>query len=99
MLKMGTQPGSSTSPRKGALRHPLWDGYLKHCERALRLYNIISGTAGGRKFQKKKYIEPIETKCLWMDVTHLFEEFFNVLTKKGKLTNSLTNSQINQLTN
>ena len=38
------------------------------------LHNIISGTAGGRKFQKEKHIEPIEMKRLWFDVTHLFEE-------------------------
>ena len=36
--------------------------------------NIISGTAGGRKFQKRKHIEPIEMERLWFDVTHLFEE-------------------------
>ena len=36
--------------------------------------NIISGTAGGRKFQKTKHIEPIEMERLWFDVTHLFEE-------------------------
>ena len=41
-----------------------------------KLYNtnIISGTAGGRKFQKRKHIEPIEMERLWFDVTHLFEE-------------------------
>ena len=38
------------------------------------LHNIISGTAGGRKFQKRKHIEPIEMERLWFDVTHLFEE-------------------------
>ena len=43
--------------------------------RAIRQYcNIISGTAGGRKFQKRKHIEPIEMERLWFDVTHLFEE-------------------------
>ena len=36
--------------------------------------NIISGTAGGRKFQKRKHIEPIEMERFWFDVTHLFEE-------------------------
>ena len=39
-----------------------------------KIYNIISGTAGGRKFQKRKHIEPIEMERLWFDVTHLFEE-------------------------
>ena len=38
--------------------------------------NIISGTAGGRKFRKKN-IEPIEMKRLWFDVTYLFEELLN----------------------
>ena len=38
--------------------------------------NIISGTAGGRTFRKKK-IEPIEIKRLWFDVTYRFEEFLN----------------------
>ena len=37
-------------------------------------YNIISGKAGGRKFQNRKHIEPIEMVCLSFDVTHLFEE-------------------------
>ena len=40
----------------------------------IAVYNIISGTAGGRKFQKRKHIEPIEMERLWFDVTHLFEE-------------------------
>ena len=39
--------------------------------------NIISGTAGGRKFQKKNYTEPIEMKRLWFDVTHLIEKLLN----------------------
>ena len=44
--------------------------------------NIISGTAGGRKFRKKKHIEPIEMKRLWFDVTHLFEEVLKVLANE-----------------
>ena len=43
-------------------------------------FNIISGTAGGRKFQKKKHIEPIEIKCLRFAVMHLFEELFSALS-------------------
>ena len=43
---------------------------------------VISGTAGGRKFRKKKHIEPIEMKRLWFDVTYLFEELLNVLTNR-----------------
>ena len=43
-----------------------------------RIIPVISGTAGGRKFRKKKrYIEPIEMKRLWFDVTQLSEELLH----------------------
>ena len=52
-----------------------WPNYIHTTEHIpVEEANIISGTAGGRKFQKKKHIEPIEMKRLWFDVTHLFEE-------------------------
>ena len=58
---------------------------------SLKLSPVISGTAGGRKFRKKKtcrVIEPIQMKRLWFDLTHLFEELLNVLTnQQTKLIN------------
>ena len=38
--------------------------------------NIISGTARGQKFRKKK-VEPIDMKRLWFYVTDFFEEVLN----------------------
>ena len=69
--------------------------------------NIISGTARGRKFQKKKHREPIEMKCLWFDVTQLLEELYHAfdwlpdhpISLINHPTIWLTNEQTNERTN